>query len=346
MRARPGHAALFALLAGGLAVSAARADPVADFYRGKRLVVIVGSEAGGGYDANARLVARFLQRHVPGNPDIVVQNLVGAASVVAANHVYAQAPADGTMIAAVQRPVPFEPLFGNPGVQYEVRKINWLGSSATEIGVAVAWHTSPVARAEDLYTRELVVGGTGAGSDTELFAHALRNLLGMRLRLISGYAGMSPVILAMERGEIEGTVNWSYSDIPTVHPDWLAERKIRILLQLGLTRLPELPEVPTPLDLARGDEQREVWRILLAVKMLGRPFFVAPGVPGERVAALQAAFMAVMRDPGYLAEAHRQKREVSPISGPEMQALILRSYATPAAIKEIARTAVRAKDVP
>ncbi|MGE5538465.1 MAG: Bug family tripartite tricarboxylate transporter substrate binding protein [Gemmatimonas sp.] len=338
------HVAGVSVLCVACAADAASADPVEDFYRGKRITIVVGSDAGGGYDANARMIARHMPRHLPGSPDFVVQNMPGASSVRSANHVYSVAAKDGTFIAAVQRPIPFEPLFGNPGVQYDVLRINWLGSSSSEVGVVVAWHTTPVRTIDDMRTHELIVGGTGPGTDTELFAYALNNIYGTRFKIVSGYTGMAPLVLAMERGEIEGTVNWTYSDIPNTRPDWLATNKIRLLLQLGLKRSAELPDLPTPIDLARTEKEREVFEILMTVKTLGRPFFVAPEVPTDRVKALQDAFMATMADPEFLDEAKRQKREITPISGPEMAALIRRSYDYPEDVKALARVAVKPKD--
>jgi tripartite-type tricarboxylate transporter receptor subunit TctC len=337
-------AGLAALCVVAVGASTASADSVGDFYRGKRITIVVGSDAGGGYDANARTIARYFPHHLPGAPDMVVQNMPGAGSVRSANYVYTVAQKDGTYIAAPQRPIPFEPLFGNPGVQYDVRKINWLGSSSSEVGVVVAWHTSGVKTIQDMYTKELIVGGTGPSTDSELFAYALNNIYGTKFKIVSGYAGTAPLILAMERGEVAGTANWTYSDIPNTRPEWLAEKKINLLLQLGLKRSADLPDLPTPIDLARNEQEREVWTILMTVKTLGRPFFAAPEVPPDRVKALQDAFMATMADPEFLDEAKKQKREVTPISGPEMAALIRKSYDYPEDIKALARSAVRPKD--
>jgi tripartite-type tricarboxylate transporter receptor subunit TctC len=320
--------------------SSAGADAIADFYKGKRITIIVGSEAGGGYDANARSVARFIGRHIPGAPDVVVQNMPGASSLRAANNVYNVAPRDGTVIAAVQRPIPFEPLFGNDAVQYDVRKINWIGSSSSEAGVGLVWHTSSVKSIDDALRQEVIVGGSGPGTDTELFTQALNNVYGTKFKIVSGYSGTAPLVLAMERGEIEGTVNWSYSNILGAHPDWLEQKKIRLILQLGLKRTPELPDLATPLDMARNDRERAIWTILMTVKTLGRPFFVAADVPTDRVAALREGFVATMGDKDFLDESQHQKREVTPIFGPEMSALILKSYDYPEDIKSATRAAV------
>lgn len=325
---------------GTVGAASAGADAISEFYKGKRITIIVGSDAGGGYDANARSVARFLGRHVTGVPDVVVQNMPGASSLRAANYVYNVAAKDGTVIAAVQRPIPFEPLFGNGAVQYDVRKINWIGSSSSEAGVGLVWHTSKVRSIQDAFTREVIVGGSGPGTDTELFTQALNNVYGTKFKIVSGYSGTAPLVLAMERGEIEGTVNWSYSNILGAHPDWLEQKKICLILQLGLNRIPALPDLVTPIEVARNDRERAIWQILMTVKTLGRPFFVAPDVPPDRVAALRSAFVATMSDKDFLNESQRQKREITPIFGPEMTALILKSYGYPEDIKSATRAAV------
>lgn len=332
--------AVVAIALGGAVVPAA-ADSVSDFYKGKRVTFVVGSSAGGGYDANARSLARYMGAFIPGHPDMTVVNMPGAGSISAANHVYAVAPKDGTFIAVVQRPIPFEPLFGNPGVKYDVRKLHWIGSNSAEVGLMVAWHTSPVKTYEDLKKYELIVGGTGAGTDSELYAHAMNNIYGTKFKVVSGYTGSAPVLLAMERGEVQGFANWTWSNIVRDKPDWLKEKKISLLVQLGLKRDPDLPDVPTPLDLARNDREREVWEILLAVKALGRPFFVAAEVPAERVKALQNAFAAVNKDKAFLAEADKQKREVTLVTGPDMENIIKKAYSYPPETVEMTRRAVK-----
>jgi tripartite-type tricarboxylate transporter receptor subunit TctC len=324
-------------------IDTAAAQSVADFYKGKTVTILVGSDVGGGYDLTARTLAHYLPRHLPGQPTIIVQNKPGASSIVATNYVYEIAPKDGTVIAAVQRPIPFQTLFGDAGVRFDVRKMQWLGSTTNEQGVVVAWHTAPQQSVDDLFRSEMVIGGTGPATDPELFPRAMNRVLGTRFRIVSGYPGQAQVALAMERGEIEGSGNWSFSDIEKGHPDWIAERKIRFLLQLGLAKSPSpaLRDVPLIMDIARSPAERHVFEILMGMKALGRPYFVAPGVPKERTDALREAFMATMKDPDFRDEAARVLGPIDPTSGPDMQAIISNVYALPPEIIATAREAVK-----
>jgi tripartite-type tricarboxylate transporter receptor subunit TctC len=321
----------------------ADAQSVSRFYSGKTITMVVGSDVGGGYDLTARTVARHLGRHIPGNPAIVVQNRPGAGAILASNYVYEIAPGDGTVIGAVQRPIPFQVLFGDAGVRFDVRKMQWIGSTTNELGVLVAWHTAPHQSIDDLFKREMVVGGSGVSADTEFLPRAMNNVLGTRFKIVGGYKGQAQIVLAMQRGEVHGTANWSFSDIEKGHADWLRDRKIRILLQLGLTRSesPVLRDVPLIMDIGRSDEQRSVFRILMGMKAMGRPFFVAPGVPKDRADALRTAFMETMRDPNFLAEAAKTLGDIDPMSGPEMQQIIAEVQALPAEVIAKARDSMR-----
>src|SRR5580704_10352282 len=246
----------------------APAQSAADFYKGKTVTILVGSDVGGGYDLTARTLAHYLGRYIPGHPSVIVQNKPGASSIVASNYVYEIAPKDGTVIAAVQRPIPFQTLFGDTGVRFDVRKMQWLGSSTNELGVVVAWHTAPQRTVDDLFRAEMVIGGTGPATDPELYPRALNRVLGTRFRIVSGYPGQAQVALAMERGEIQGSGNWSFSDIEKGHSDWIANKKIRMLLQLGLakSRSPALRDVPLVMDIARNPAERHVFEILMGMK--------------------------------------------------------------------------------
>src|SRR3984893_17623187 len=252
--------------------NAAHAQSVADFYKGKTVTILVGSDVGGGYDLTARTLAHHFARHVPGHPNIIVQNKPGASSLVAANYAYEISPKDGTVIAAVQRPIPFQTLFGDAGVRFDVRKMQWLGSSTNELGAVVAWHTAPQRTFDDLFKMEMVVGGSGPATDPELFPRAMNRVLGTKFRIVSGYPGQAQIALAMEREEVQGTGNWSFSDIEKGHPDWLTTKKIRILLQLGLTKSPspDLRDVPLVMDIARNPNERHVFEILVGKNALGR----------------------------------------------------------------------------
>jgi tripartite-type tricarboxylate transporter receptor subunit TctC len=325
------------MIVAAASVAPADAQSVADFYKGKTITILVGSDVGGGYDLHARLLARFLGRHVPGQPTVVVQNKPGASSLMAANYAYEVAPKDGTVIAAVQRPVPYQPLFNDTGARFDVRQIQWLGSTANELGVVVAWHSARQQTMDDLFKQEMVVGGTGPSTDPELYARALNNTIGTKFRIVSGYRGQAQMALALERGEIEGTANWSWSDIVSGHPDWLKEKKVRVLLQIGLSKSPDLPDVPLMTDLARTDEQRQVFEILAGMKPMGRPYFVVPGVPADRRDALRTAFTETMRDPEYRDEAQRMFGALEPTSGTDIQNLVERLYTLPKSALDKAR---------
>ena len=228
-------------------------------------------------------------------------------------------------------------------MRYDPRKIQWLGSTSNELGVVVAWHTAPQKTVDDLFTSEMVVGGNGPATDTELFARALNNVLGTKFRIVGGYPGQAQITLAMERGEIQGTANWSWSDIEKGRADWLRDQKIRLLLQLDLKKgsSPYLRDVPLVMDIVRNEEQRSVFQILMGMKALGRPYFVAPDVPKDRSDALRAAFMATMADPEFLADAKRTLGAIDPVSGPDMQKIVSDVYALPPSVVAKARDAVK-----
>jgi len=322
----------------------ASTQSVAQFYKGKTINIIVGSDVGGGYDLTARTVARHLVRHIPGEPAIVVQNRPGAGSIIASNYVYEIGPRDGTVIGVVQRPIPFQILFGDTGVRFDVRQMQWIGSPTKELGVVVGWHTSPHNSFADVFKTEMIVGGTGPTTDPELFPRAMNSILGTKFKVVGGYKGQAQMVLAMQREEIHGSGNWSFSDIEKGHPDWLTEKKVRLLLQLGLAKSPNpvLRDVPLILDVAHNAEQRSIFQVLMGMKTMGRPFFIAPGVPKDRADAIRTAFMKTMNDPAFLAEAEKTLGQIDPLSGPEMQKIITDVYALPADVISKAREAVKA----
>lgn len=319
----------------------ANAQSPAEFYKGKVITFALGSEGGSGYETHTRLLARHLGTHIPGNPTTIVQNMPGASSIRAANFVYNVAPKDGTVIAAVQRTVPFEPLFGNTAAQYDVTKINWLGNTAKEIGLVVVWHTAPHQTAADVFKYEMIVGGAGPGTGTEQYARALNTVLGAKMRIVSGYQNMAPLTLAMERGEIQGNANWSWSSIQNSRPDWLREGKIRLLMHMGLKDIPGHPEVPSVLTLARTEEERQIFSLLMYNSSLGRPFFIGPGIPEDRVQAMQTAFMATMTDKDFLEDAQRTKLDIDPHSGAEVRDIVMGAYAFPPEVIAKARAAIQ-----
>jgi tripartite-type tricarboxylate transporter receptor subunit TctC len=329
-------------LALGLAASSsARADETADFYKGKQMTMVIGIPPGGGYDVYARVVARHMVGYIPGQPTFIAQNMPGGGELTAANYVVNTAPQNGTVIGAVVRTVPFQPLYGNAAAKFDPLTINWLGSSNQDVGLFVTWHTAPVKMLDDMFSHELVVGANPAGSDTITYANILKYQFGAKLKIVGGYPGSEDITLAMQRGEVEAIPNYSWSSLQR-HADWIAEKKVNIVLQNGLKKLADFPNVPLIMDLARNDEDRAILELILGQTTFGRPYFMGPNVPAERVKALRAAFMETMADPEFLADAKKQKLEIDPIAGEVMQEIIARVYKTPRDVVEKAN-AIKSK---
>jgi tripartite-type tricarboxylate transporter receptor subunit TctC len=310
----------------------AHAQGVADFYKGKTVELLIGYSGGGGYDVYARLLARHMGRHIPGNPTIVPRNMPGAGSLVLANWLYNVAPKDGTAFGIIGRGTPFDPLLGIQAAKFDPTKYLWLGSMNNEVSVCVSWHTSGVTKYEHLLEKELVVGGTGPSADTDQFPRITNAVLGTRYRIISGYPGGNDISLAMERGEVGGRCGWSWSSVISTRMNWFKEKKIHVLMQLALDKHDDLPDVPLVVDLAKTDEQRAILRVIFARQALGRPFLGPPGVPQDRAAALQKAFMDTMKDKAFLAEADKAQLEITPLSGAAVQKIIEEAAKTDAAV--------------
>jgi tripartite-type tricarboxylate transporter receptor subunit TctC len=312
--------------------TAPRADPVANFYRGHTITLVIGYSAAGGYDTYARVVAQHLGKHIPGNPTIVPQNMEGAGSLRAANYLYNAAPHDGSVIGIFARGMAMEPLIGKSHAVFDARKFTWLGSGTNEVSTCVTWHESAVKTWADALTTPFTVGGEGSASDPDIFSTVLRNVFGVKLRLISGYPGSAEVALAIERREVDGRCGWSYSSLMQQRPDWVHGKLVNILVQLALAKAPELPDVPLITDFATTERQRQILRLVFSRQAVARPFVAPPGLPEERRDALRGAFDATMRDPAFLAEAKQRGLEVNPVSGPEIDKLLVDLYATPADI--------------
>lgn len=313
----------------------AAAQTPEEFYKGKTLQIYVGFGVSGTYDTYARLLAEHIGRHLPGQPQAVKLNMEGAGSLRLANWLYSAAPKDGTVIATISRAAPFTALTGtHGGTSFEAARFTWIGSANDEVSTCVAWSTAPVKTFEQLRTTELVVGTDGAGADGQQFARLLMGLFGARLRIVTGYPGGGPINLAMERGEVQARCGWSWSGIVVERKQWIDEGRINVLVQFGLRKHPDLPHVPSALDLATTEEQRQVLQLVLARQPLGRPFVAPPGVPPERAAALRKAFMATMADPQFLAVAQRAKLEINPLPGDEVARLVESVFktVTPAAV--------------
>jgi tripartite-type tricarboxylate transporter receptor subunit TctC len=311
------------------------AQPAADFYRGKTLTLIVGYSVGGGYDTYARVLARYMAKHIPGNPTIVVQNMPGAGSLRSANYLFAVAPKDGTVFGMFGRGLAMEPLIGTSATQYDSRKFSWLGSATNEVSVCAIWHTSPVKNWTDMLTKPFTVGGEGSGSDPDIFSAMLRNAFGGKLKTVSGYPGSNEVALAMERGEVDGRCGWSWSSMKATRADWIRDKKINVVVQLSLTKSPELPDVPLVTEFATTERQHQILKLILSRQVMGRPFTAPPGIPEDRKAVLRAAFDATMADAEFRADVTARGLEVNPVNGAEVDRLMEELYQTaPEAIAE------------
>ncbi|MBX9757873.1 MAG: hypothetical protein K2Y29_03785 [Beijerinckiaceae bacterium] len=336
-------AALSAL--SGFSISPASADAVEDFYKGKRIRMVIGYTSGGGYDSYARVLARFIGRHIPGQPALISQNMPGAGSLLATNWLANAAPRDGTVIAAINRGIPFESLTGGQGIQFDPLKLGWIGSLGKEVNVTIAWHTSKTQKAEQLFTDGLIVGGTGSGADSAIYPAIMNNLLGAKIKLIAGYPGGNDVNLALERGEIEGRPSPSWSSLRLARADWIRERKIIPLWQLSLSKHPELPDVPLAIDFAKNAEDRQIMEFFFARQEMSRPFVTAPEVAPDRLKALRDAFMATTKDPEFIEATKSQDVELDPISGAEIDELLKRVFSTPRHVIERA-TMIARSEVP
>ena len=307
----------------------AQQDDVAAFFKGKTLRLVVGVGVGSGYDINARLLARHMAAHVPGEPTIIVQNQPGAGSLAMTNALYNNGPFDGTAIGASFNGMPTTPLLQPAGARFDPVKINWLGSTNRETQAMYVWHAAPAQVLEDAKAREIVIGAQAPGSTQFDYPVLANSLFGFKFKVVTGYESTPKIHLAMESGEVHGTIaNWS--TLKAINPNWVAEKKIRILAQWALKKNAELGDVPLFLDLATTDAKRAALKLMLARLEYGRPFFLPPNVPAARVAALRQAFDATVRDPAYLAEADKLKIDVDPLSGGEVAALIEQVSRTPA----------------
>jgi tripartite-type tricarboxylate transporter receptor subunit TctC len=323
-----------AAAAGGIAALALAGAPAAQAqsgvtFAGKTITIIVGSDVGGGYDAQARLMSRHIGRFLPGNPAVVVQNMPGAGSLLATNFLYNVAAKDGTFFGNVQRGMLTAKLTGMKGVRFDIEKFNWLGNLASEAGVVVAWYTTPFKSADDLFKQEMIVGGTGATVDPETTPRLLNALIGTKFKIVSGYKGTADVNLAMEREEVQGMGDWSWSNVKSRKADYLKEGKIRVLMQVALQKLPDLPNVPSALDYVKNDTDRKVMELFLAQKQVARPVVAPPDIPADRLAALHKAFDAMIKDPQFHADGDKAKLELDPTSADAVKKIVTLVAATP-----------------
>ena len=305
-------------------------------FKDKQVRLIVGSAPGGGYDAYGRLLAAHMRRHIPGNPTIVVQNMPGAGSLVLANYLYNVAPKDGTVFGAVNALLATDPLMYPERVKFDPRQFRWLGSALKENHVGLAWHTSPVKTFDDLFKQELIVAGTGGA--TNLYPVLTNAILGTKLKMIPGYQGTKQGMLAMERGEVAGNVGITWASLKATTGTWLREGKIRVIIQYGLEKHPELPGVSWIYDYAKTDADRAAMDLSFGNQEFGRPFLAPPGVPEPVVAMLRTAFERTMSDPEFKADAEKRQIDLDFTSGTDIQALIEKFYKTPPAVVDRIKT--------
>jgi tripartite-type tricarboxylate transporter receptor subunit TctC len=299
----------------------------------KPVQMIIGFGPGGGYDLWGRTVARHFGKHLPGNPGVVAQNMPGAGSYVAANHIYNAAARDGSVLGIIARDVALGPLTGAAGARFDATKLSWIGSPTKETNVCIAYRTASVKKVGDLFQRELILGDTGPGTGTRSYPKALNELLGMKFKLVGGFQSSADVFLAMERGEVEGFCE-SLDSVKNRRPDWIANKTVAILFYGGSEPNPSLKDIPFILDFARNDEQRQTLEFLYAGQGIGRPFVAPPELPPERLRTLRDAFNATMQDPAFIAEAQSRGLELDPVGGTHIAAIVQKIYATPSAIIE------------
>ena len=315
---RPFRAGIMAALGVSVAAVAAHADPVADFYRGKTLNLIIGTSSGNDYDFRGRLLARYLGRHLPGEPTIIPQNMPGVGGVKAANYLATIAPHDGTTLHMIMSNMMSSEAIGAQGVQFDTRKFFWIGNTSSTPNVTVSWYKSGVTSIEQVKTQQLIVGAPG-GTAGVIYVTAMNGLIGTKFKLVTGYPGGNEVNLALERGEIDGRASNSWASWKSTHPDWVKDKKIIVLVQIGLKRAPDLADVPLLYELAHNDADRQVLTFLSADTAIARSLVATPDTPPERVEALRRAFDATMRDPDFLAEAEKAQLDVDPMPGAEAQ---------------------------
>jgi tripartite-type tricarboxylate transporter receptor subunit TctC len=314
-------------------LTAAPAAAQAPNFAGKNVTMIIGFGPGGGYDLWGRTVARHIGRHLPGNPSVVAQNMPGAGSYVAANHLYNAAAKDGTVLGIIARDVALGPLTGAAGARFDATKLSWIGSPTRETNVCIAYHRAAVKNVQDLFQKELILGDTGPGTGTRSYPKALNELLGMKFKLVSGFHSSADVFLAMERGEVEGFCE-SLDSIKNRRPDWIANKTVTVLFYGGSEPNSALKDIPFVLDFARDDRQKQTLEFLYAGQGIGRPFVAPPDLPPERLRMLRDAFAATMKDPAFIAEAHTRNLELEPVDGEHLANIVGKIYATPSAIVE------------
>src|ERR1700726_2592820 len=329
-----------ALVVGALACCAAPAKAQS------QVAVLIGTTSGGGYDLYARALARHIGRHLPGQPAVIAKNVPGAGGLTLANYMYNRAPADGSELATVQNGLPFEKLFQTLSPEgrnalFDATRFGWIGSITQTVFVTVTWHTAAVKTLKEATTQEAILGASATSSDSYVLAMLANQLLDTKFKVVHGYAGAADVDLAVENGEVQGEAGKDWTTLISTRPQWIKDRKINILVQMGMKPHPDLKDVPMAIDLAKTSEDRNVMEVVFAKFGMSRPFFAPPGVAPERLAALRRAFDATVRDEAFLADAKRLGMEINPVRGEDVEALVTRIMGTPAALAQRARDVLK-----
>jgi tripartite-type tricarboxylate transporter receptor subunit TctC len=318
----------------------AEAQSVEEFYRGKTINMIIGYSVGGGYDLYGRLVARHIGKHIPGRPNVVSQNITGAGSLRAAQYIYTVAPKDGTAIGTFGRTIATTPLLAPASAQFDGSRFSWLGSVTNEVSTCITWHASPAKTWNDFLQKEIAIGGEGPGADPDVYALLYKNVFGSKLKLVAGYHGTTDIVLAMERGEVDGLCGISWSTLKARYTPWMNEKKINIVVQAALKKQPELDHVPIAHELTQDREKLQILKLFLASQEIARPFAAPPDLPAARKNALIAAFANTMKDVEFLAEAQKLNLDVNPLGANAVDQIIAELYATPKNILEKAALAI------
>jgi tripartite-type tricarboxylate transporter receptor subunit TctC len=327
----------FGLMAFG-SVAQSTAQTPEQFYKGKSIDLEVGYPTGGSNDAYARLLATHIGKHIPGAPAVVPRNMPGAGSFLAVNRVANTLPRDGTVIGLGAPTLALDEKLGSQGVRFKTVDFNWLGRVDSLINIVMMWKTSPVKTIADAQRIESTLSGTGAGSTVSIYPTVLNNVIGTKFKLVMGYRGSNEAMLALERGEVEGH-STAWSAVKVAKPDWLRDKTVNIIVQFALKRHPELPDVPTAVELARNDEERQVLSAIMNASEVGTAFFTTPGIPPDRLAALRRAFDETVKDPEFLAEAEKVRLGITPMTGEEVQNLVAQVSSLSPALLERVRAA-------
>lgn len=336
---------LAAALLSSVSMSSASADSVADFYRGKRITIVVGYSAGGGYNQYAQVLARFYGDHIPGHPVVVMQNMPGAGSRVAANWLYNAAPRDGTSLGVIAQSTPLDQVLGEKEVKFDARKFLWVGNMVVDNNTLVTWGASSIKTIDDAKTKVVPIGASGGTSLSMIYPQVSNHLLGTKFKIISGYTGSGLLNTAMERGEVSGRGGVSMAAWKSTKPDWLRDKKINILFQVGPKRDGDLPDVPLWSELTNDHEKRQVLMVLSDDVTVGIPILAPPGLPAARAEALRAAFDATMKDPKFLEAADQQRMEINPISGKELEKIVDKILSTKPKAVEMLKESLKISNV-